>query len=303
MKYVLSFLIFLTAFTLHAKVIDKMIAVIDDKVITLSLVDRIKSNYEVRHNIAPLIYPKNKNSENDLANTIIQAKIIRDKLAEFGYIVSDEQVEDNIKQRTTALGMSRKELTTFLSQNKMSFKEYFELTREFLEYSLFVDRVISPLISISEQEIKNAYYQKFKGTKTMSFKYDLVDFSLPKNKLDKKSLKNFKPILKSFQTTGNLPRAYKEVATNTLGELSEEGLTPELKKLLKSTEEGEFTDAFTLGDDYHVFFVKKKELVESEDYTHIRQRLRGELTQAEIEKMTDVWIKRQLSGHYIKYFN
>lgn len=288
--------------SLQAKVIDKIVAVIDDKVITQSMVGRIASNFDMRHNIAPFIYSKSKKSNKDLAHTIIQSKVIRDKLSEFGYVVSDEQVEDNVKQRTTALGLSRKDLTQFLSQNKMSFKEYFELTREALEYSLFVDRVITPLVSVTEQEIKAAYYQRFKESKTMGFKYDLVDFSLSKSKLSKEQLREFKPALKKFQSTGNLPKSFKDVDTNTLGELSEDGLTPELKKVLKNTEESEFTEPFLLGDDYHVIFVKKKDLVESEDYVQLRNKLRQELSQQATEKMTDIWINRQLSGHYLKYF-
>lgn len=301
-KFLLPLLLLTLTQNIYSKVLDKMVAVIDDKVITLSMVDRISSNFEMRHNIAPFIYSAKKRANKDLANTIIQAKVIRDKLSEFGYVVSDEQVDENVKQRTTALGLSQKELIQFLNQNKMTFKEYFELTREALEYSLFVDRVIAPLISITEQEVKNAYYQKFKSSKTMSFKYDLVDFSLSKAMLDKELLKDFRPALKKFQTSGNLPKAYKKVETNSLGELSEDGLTPDLKKVLKTTDEGDFTEAFLLGSDYHVIFVKKKELVESEDYTQMRNRLYADLTKDATEKMTDVWITRQLNGHYIKYF-
>lgn len=299
--YLALFLLFLNP-ALNAKVVDKMVAVIDDKVITQSMVDRIASNFEMRHNIAPFIYSKSKRSTKELAHTIIQSKVIRDKLAEFGYVVSDEQVDDNVKQRTTALGMNQKDLTQLLSQNKMTFKEYFELTRESLEYGLFVDRVITPLIAVTEQEIKAAYYQKFKETKTMGFKYDLVDFSMPRAQLTKEQLKDFRPILKKFQISGNLPKGFKDVATNTLGELSEDGLTPELKKVLKNTEESEFTEPFLLGDDYHVIFVKKKDLVESEDYIKLRNRLRQDLTQQATEKMTDIWINRQLNSHYLKHF-
>lgn len=286
----------------QAKVIDKIVAVVDDKIITLSMVQRIVANLQIRRNIAPFIYNKSKLTNKEVADNIINAKMIRDKLSEFGFVVGDEQVQGNVKQRISQLNLTRKQLIQFLKQNSMNFDEYFELTREAMEYSLFVDRVISPLISVTEQEIKNTYYKRNLSNQTLSFKYDLVDFYLPKSKLGKGKLSKFKSVLIKFQNTGNLPKDYKGVETNTLGELTEDGLTPDLKKLLKKTDEGSFSNPFLLGGDYHVFFVKKKDLVESEDFTAQKRKIRGELMKNATDKMTSIWLARQKNGHYVKYF-
>ncbi len=293
---------FLFAINAQAKILDKIIAVVDDKIITLSMVKRIKANLGIRNNIAPFLFEKKKYSDFEIAEKIIHTKVIRDKLAEFGYVVTDEQVDGSIKQKNSQLGFSKAQLIQILKQNTMSYEEYFEFTRELLEYTLFVDRVIAPLISVTEQEVKNAYYKKNMSSKTLAFKYDLVDFYLGKDKLKKKQLATFREVLIKFQNTGNLPKAYSGVETNTLGELTEDGLTPDLKKLLKHTDEGDFSAPFLLGSDYHVFFVKKKDLVESEDFTSQKRTIHMQLTKKATEKMTDIWLKRQKGGHYVKFF-
>ncbi|MCK5883560.1 MAG: hypothetical protein KAG61_07710 [Bacteriovoracaceae bacterium] len=301
-KISIAIIALILACAAQAKVLDKIIAVVDDKIITLSIVERIKTNLQIRQNIAPFIYNKSKLTNSQVAENIINSKMIRDKLSEFGFVVGDEQVQGNVKQRIAQLGLSQKQLIQFLKQNNMNFDEYFELTREAMEYSLFVDRVISPLISVTEQEIKNTYYKRNLSNQTLSFKYDLVDFYLPKSKLGKNKLSKFKDVLVKFQNTGNLPKAFEGVETNTLGELTEDGLTPGLKKLLKKTDEGSFSAPFLLADDYHVFFVKQKDLVESEDFAAQKRKIRGELMKMATDKMTGIWLARQKNGHYVKYF-
>jgi len=183
----------------------------------------------------------------------------------------------------------------------MSFDEYFEVIRETIEFNIFNGRIIRPLISITDQEIKNYFYKTSKD-KTLSFKYTLVDFSMNESKMKKGMLKNFPKVLTKFQINGILPKKYESVETNVLGDITEDGLTNNLKKVLKSTEEGQFSKTIQLGDSYHVFFVKKKDLVESETYLRAKDNIRVELMTAQAGKVTKLWFKRERAKHFIKIF-
>ncbi|MBT5093826.1 MAG: hypothetical protein HOM21_06275 [Halobacteriovoraceae bacterium] len=136
----------------------------------------------------------------------------------------------------------------------------------------------------------------------MNFRYTLVDFSINK-KFMKKGMKNrFTRILKSFQVNGTLPEAYSSMNTNTLGDITEDGLSSQLKNLLKKTSEGSFTLPTLLGNDYHVFFVKKKDLVESTAYRKSKGRIRRDLYIQSAGKISSLWYQREEGKHYIKYF-
>ena len=287
----------------HAKLLDKIVAVINDQVVTQSQVARMKANVNARAQISPFIYQRGeKLNSNDMVNIVINRILVRDKIAELGYIISDDQVESQIKSTEQRLGLGRKDLLSFLKSNGMTFDEYFELIRETIEYNIFNDRVIRPLISVTEQEIKNAFYKENQNDKSLSFRYTLVDFTLPKSSLSKSQEKRFKEALKTFQVSGNMPSEFKDVETNTLGDITEEGLTAELTRLLKRTDEGAFTDPINLGGILHVFFVQRKDLVESEIFARNKERIRAKLFEQVANEITGLWFERESSKHYIRRF-
>lgn len=302
MKYFLILFTFLSSFGTQAKLLDKIEAIYDDQPILLSQLKRIQTNIPARRNISPQIFVKEKYGIDELAKMKIHSLLIRAKLSEMGYVVSDDQVEASIKGTEERLGLNRAALLNFLKNNDFAFDEYFELIRESQEFGLFVSRVVQPLISITEQDIKNAYYKKYSSKKSLSFGYNLVDFAIPENALNKSQLAKLRGTLIDFQQNGVLPEAYSSLSTNELGNLSEESLIPPIKESLKSANEGEFSQPVLLGTSYHLFFVKKKDLVESSDFMEKKNQIHSELFRHAIDKISDSWFKTQVAKHYVKYF-
>ena len=302
-KYIYIYIFLLLACSsLQAKLLDKIVAVYNDEVITKSEIQRIQSNLNARKMIAPIIYKNKSYSQKDFINVSIHSKLIRNKLAEMHIVVDDDNVENNIKQTESRLKLSRSALLDYLKNNNLTFDEYFELTREALEYQYFQQRVILPLISITDQEIKNEFYKRNKNNKTLSFKYTLVDFSLSQKKMKRKMVKSFRKELLVFQSTGNIAKAYKDFSTNLIENISEDGLTPDIKKTLKHVDEGKFSNPVLLNNAYHVFFIKKKDLVESEFFLENKMEIKTELFHKASSQITDLWFDREKNKHYIKLF-
>ena len=298
-KYTL-FLALLTTQVAEAKLVDKVIAIFNSKVLTLSQIERITTNLPARKNVSPQIYNKDKMSDKDIVNLIIRNNMIREKLVAIGYNVTDEQVEEQIKSTEKRLGLGRPELLKFLATNNLTFDEYFEIIRETIEFNIFSSRVIAPLISVTEQQIKNTYYNRYLGNKTVSFKYGLTDYSVPGN-LSADDAKIFKDSIAKYHTSGIIPDSLRAIETNQLENLSEDGLTPDLIKELKVTDEGAFTKVVDLNGTKHIFFVKKKDLVESDQYIQSKERIRNELFEESAKSITTVWFERESPKHFIKY--
>jgi len=302
LKLILITLLTFTSPSAHSKLLDKIIAVVDNKIITLSQVKRVQSSIGPRRNISPLIFYKAKFNTKEVVQLLIERQIIRDRLSEMGYVVSDEQVEAQIKETESRLGLNRDRLLEFLNSNNVTFDEYFELVRETYEYNIFNQRVIRPLISVTEQEIKNTFYKENQNNKTLSFKYTLVDFALSKKAFKKGMLKRFRGVLKKFQSDGSLPNEYSKVSTELFADIDQDGLTKKLQALLKKTNEGAFTSPILIGSDYHVFFVKKKDVVESEVFQRAKPRIKEKLYSKVAGSIRDLWFKREINKHFVKYF-
>ena len=287
----------------HGKLLDKILAVFNDEIITLSQIGRIQSTLPARNEVAGLIYKKASYTNKELVEMEIKKSLIRNRLKEMKQVIEEDNVENYIKQNVEKrLGISRIQLINHLKSRGITFPEFFELYKQNLEFSNFHQQIIAPLVTITEQEVKNVFYKLNFDNKTISFRYTLVDFSLDKNLFKKGMLKKFRKILMNYQINSILPDNFSQVETNVLGNIKEEDMNNDLRKLLKKEGEGSFSQPILIGDRYHVFLIKKKDLVESNLFVQVKEKIRQDLYSKRVKKITDLWFSREKNRHYIKYF-
>ena len=97
MKILVPAILLILSLNSSAKLLDKIAGVINDKVFSLSELKRIQSTVSARKEIAPFIYTKNKYTINDILKLQHRVFIVKDKLSEQGFVVSDDSVEARIK--------------------------------------------------------------------------------------------------------------------------------------------------------------------------------------------------------------
>lgn len=247
-----------------------------------------------------MIYSENKYSPRQILDIMIRSSIIRDKINAQGYVINDDAVESRIKMTEEKLGLKRADLLNFLKSKGLTYEEYFEIIRETMEYNIFASRIIAPLISVTEQEIKNEYYRRNSTNSALSFKYNLVDFFIGEDKLIDKDETKFQAVLRDYQLTGKLPSEYSSLETNNLENLNEDALPKELSSVLKNTAEGAFSRTITLSGYMHSFYVQKKDLVESQDFQKFKEQIQNDIFATKGKAVTNNWFEREFSNYYIK---
>lgn len=282
------------------KLLDKIVAVVNTRIVSLSEIGRMEDTLPARKEISPVVYSENKYKSKDLLDIIIRSFIIRDKINAQGYVINDDAVESRIKMTEERLGLKRADLLRFLKTKNLTYEEYFEIIRETMEYNVFASRIIAPLISVTEQEIKNEYYRRNSANNALSFKYNLVDFYVSESELIDKNEERYLNVLKDYQLTGKLPEEYRNLETNNLENLNEDSISKDLKKILKTTSEGSFSKATSIGGYLHVFYVQKKDLVESQDFLKFKEQIQNDIFMNKGKSVTTNWFDREFSNYYIK---
>ena len=298
-KLIFSFFFIFPILT-QAKLLDKVVGGINENIYTLSEIKRIKRTINIRKEISPFIYKKDSYSESEILSLIQKSFIIKDKLSELGFVIGDDAVESRIVETEKSLGLNRNELLQFLNTKNITFNEYFELIREAMQYSVFQRRIIAPLITITDQELKNFYYKNNSNNKVLRFKYIVVDFSLPSNKiitqLDEKKLPS---VLLKYQKTGVIPEMYKDIDTSDLGNISDEDIPKELSNLLKQTDEKNFSMPYKKDGITHSFYVVEKDLVESTEFLKQKNLIYNQIFMNRSDSVSNNWFNREILNYYV----
>ena len=142
----------------YAKLLDRIVVAFNEQIITLSEVNRIRSNLRARSGIAKGVYPKQSYTLSEILDKEIDIRTIRAHLHGIGYFVNDDQVETMINQVENKFGITRQHLQNELAVKNISFQEYFELLRASREYNILLSVIIEPLVTITEQRIKNRFF-------------------------------------------------------------------------------------------------------------------------------------------------
>ncbi len=285
----------------HSKLLDKTLAVIDSELLTLSDAEQILSNIDARRNISPQIYSKKKYDTEDVINNFIRKFIIRKNLSNMGFVISRLQVEAQIKETESNLKINREELLQFLGSNNISFNEYFDITKETIEYNIFLARIIKPLIKITDYELKNKFS---KNTKLSSntFNYTLVDFYVSKKSVSKSKLKTIRGDLIKFQKEGVLPNYLKNLETNVLNNVKEDGLASPIKKALIGIDVEKFSNPVEIGNHIHLFYIKNKSIVESEKFSTSKRKIEQEIFISKSLNVINKWLDQEKTKYYIKIY-
>ena len=299
---------FLLALTLliptlsHAELIDKIVGVFEDKIFSLNEIKRVQDNLKARNNISPQLFNSTDLSHKEITSILISSEIIRKKLEEIGYIIADEQVESQIRSTEKRLQLSRDQLVQFIENNGLKFTEYFEIIRQTIQYNIFLQRIISPLISVTDQEVVAEFKKKFPNKTAQSFVYNLIDFTLPGYKANKKNNKKLSNSINQFVKFNNKDEFIKKASIANLDEIEEDGLNAEMKSAISGSTADSMSKPVVLGGVTHVFYVKNKTVTYSEFFKSKKNLLKNMIAQKEIGNVVKVWLDREGKKYFQKIF-
>lgn len=296
----LAFFIFITSLSLNAKILDKIVAVIDDELITLSEVNHIKKSYTARKNIAPLIFDSEKGNTKNILNSIIKTYMIRKKLSELGIVVDDETVDSRVSQIEKSQNVTRNFLVNYLKSQGLEFEDYFQLIKNMIEISYFNQKVISPLVSVSDQEVKNFYSGKIAG-KVNSFKYKVIDFNISESSLKNVSDAELLTLLSEYKESGNKPDKISAIESSEL-EFESSSLTPQISKTLSNVKNKNFSKPITINGTKHIFYMLNKKTINNFKLSKNKSVVKNQLLMTKSKETLDKWINNERSNYYIKYF-
>ncbi|MCP4024496.1 MAG: hypothetical protein GY729_21835 [Desulfobacteraceae bacterium] len=286
-----------------ANVVDRIVAIVNDDIITLVELDTILKPYLLKVEAAGYTSDKKqeviKKLQSDALNTLVDEKLTRQEANRIGVKVSDEEVNSVLEKMMESKGLSREEFEELLSRDAMTWEGYAQKIKEQRLQAKIINQSVRSKVIITDADIKSYYDEhidKFKGQKKYHLRNILHDnesiLQEIKQKLDQNA--DFKTLASENSTAPNA------LEGGDLGVFNINMFSITIKDSIEKLEKGEYSGVIETPQGFQIFYVEdiifenKKTLEEaSED---IRETLFQELVKSKFLN----WLKSLKEKAHIK---
>lgn len=255
-----------------AEIVDRIVAVVNDDIITLFELNRSFKPYAEK--IRVLGYPIDKERKmlfkvrEDMLSRLIDQKIKDQEIKRFNITISEKEIDQTIERIKEANFYTDEDLRAALANDGLTMEEYREQIKEQILRTKLVNLKIKSKIVITEDDIKSYYenhQDKYGGKKKYHFRNIIMKvspFADEKEKLEiKTKMDAILDKLNEGQSFETLAMTYSEsslaVEGGDLGLFGLDELSPQLQDTIKEMKTGEFTPVLDTDQGYQIFFIQE----------------------------------------------
>lgn len=315
MKYFFSLLslILLISATASARLVDKVVAIVNDQPITLSDVEKFKKKLQtgglVDDALLRLVDTKELlKNRTALLNHIIDERLIDTEVIHKNMEVTIERVEQEIRNIAKNNNISRQQLQSALQAKGVTISEYQDFIKRSLERQSLIEREVTSRIRISDEDVNSYYLAKKGANASQIFEYTLshILFS-PKKGGDQGALARARAVeqkLKEGQSFEKLAEQYSEDPNFTkgglLGTFKAGEMLNDLESAVRNSKAGEVTGVVKTSLGYQIIKVNKRTLVSDPKLDEEREPIRRILYEDAFKRQFRLWLNQRRDESFIK---
>jgi peptidyl-prolyl cis-trans isomerase SurA len=288
-----------------AEIIDRIVAVVNDDVITLTELNSSLKPYAEK--IRSLGYPQEKEQQllfkvrKDILDHLIDQKIEDQEIKRSKVEISEDQIDRTIEQIKQTNYLTDEQLRAELDKDGMTMEGYREKIKGQLLRTRLVNLKVKSKIVITKEDIK-AYYEKHIDEFSEKPKYHLRNiilkvplFTDTEKKLEiKTKMDDSLEKLKSGESFEALAAKYSESPAASdggdLGEFEFDSLSPQFQKAIEKIKPGEFTPVLDTDLGYQIFFLENIVSAKGKTLEEVTPEIESKLYNETIDKKYGAWI-------------
>jgi peptidyl-prolyl cis-trans isomerase SurA len=311
-------LLLLPAAVGFAEVVDRIVAIVNNEVISLYELNKAMQPYieQVRNSQYPQDVERQLTFEvrGKILNEMINEKLADQELKRQNISVSDKEVDSAIERIKESRAVTDEELRKVLAAQGMTYEEYRQQTEQQILRAKLVNREVRSKIVITEQDIK-AYYDQHAEEYTHEKKYHLRNIyvrlssfatdadrreALRKMETVQAELKAGKPI---DELTKSPSHTDALVESDDMGLFKLDDLSPQLKETIRNMKPGDFTPVIEAPFGYQILLVE--EIVDTAGKTQAQAaaEIEDKLFNQIVDQKYQSWLQDLRDRAHIKIIN
>lgn len=299
---------------LSAKLIDKVVAIVNAEVVTLSDVEKQKKAFEGKALLNDLllqIYEPNeiKNDRKKILSFLVDERLIDGEIKKKGLEVTIERVEQEIQSVAKKNGMSRTQFKDALAKQGIAMSDYQQFVKAGLERQSLVEKEVTSKIRISDEDIA-AHYLASKGPgKTQVFEYSISHILFnPKKGGPEQARARAEAVLKKLKSGTDFEKAAEQFSEDpnfssggVLGTFHANELSSDILKAVQPLGANEVSNVAETKLGIHIFKVTKKTLVADPQLQENKEPIRALLQERAFKRQFRMWLDQQRASAFIKF--
>jgi len=291
--------------TVCAEVVDRIVAVINDEIITLSDLNKNFDPYRKR------IEASYKNRDIDkvmaearlsILNKMIDQNLVDQAAKKSGIVIKDDEVMDTMKEILARRKMKMDELLKEIAGGGSTLEAYKKEIRDYLAKMRLARREIKSKVTVSDEEI-GEYYLKhredYEGKEAVRIKQILIFFPVNANKEIKAKLRtNMDMIHKRLKdgeqfemiaaTSSQGPEA---AGGGDIGFVERGAILPAVESAAFKLKTDQISDIIESPVGFHIVKVVDRRGAGIKPIESVRAEIRGKLEGEKMDKKQEEWIK------------
>ena len=306
-----AILFFIAAPVARAEIVDRIVAVVNDDVITLyeleSTVEVILKRYE--HNIRPEDRDRvAADARKAIVGRMISDLLLRQEARRLGITVREEEVTSTIQESLRKRNMSMDDLQQALAREGSTFDKYRDSTRNDLIRMRIMQREIRQRVSVTPEEI-GAYYQEHRDEYEgkLRVRLQMISLPVPANsgpQAKAEQREKAEAILKRirggepFEALANETRKGAEQAGGDIGYVEKGSMHPSIDEVAFSLKPGEVSGVIETPQGFAILRALERRGGGSLSVKETREDVEDRLYRMKMEKKFEEWLaERRQKAH------
>ena len=278
----------------HSEVIDKIVAVVNEDIITLVELNKAIKPYLAE--VEKTAYSDEKKGQiinklqNDMLQKMIEFKLTEQEAERLHIKVSDKELEASIQRFLKQENITKEELKKALVKEKMTYEEYENEMRSKILRPKLINRVIKAKVVITNEEIKE-YYDEHENEYIGVTNYHLRNILVDK----KETIEQIKKLLDQNEDFKEIAKKYSQAPNASsggdLGSFEIDVFAEGIRENILMLEKGQYTDIISTDGGFQIFFLENIETVGGKTLEQAKDEITRKLFSAKAEKKYKEWFE------------
>ena len=297
-----------------AEIIERVVAIINDEIVTLTDVDKYADKLKTGGLTDDLLIPNEATKQElmkdkkRLLQTMIDEKIIDSEVKRQKLEVPIERVEQEVRSIAKRNDISRDDLKRAVEEKGIRFSQYQDFIKTGLERHSLIDRAILSKIKISEDDVMAEYAKVHGDTADQNFEFTVshILFLIEKGGLakaqERASLVTGK--LKAGEDFDRMASEYSEdpnfSSGGLLGTFKTGEFSKELEAVVLKMNVGDTSRVVQTKAGLHILKLTKKKLIPDPKIEKAKDEIRGQLYDKAYKKQFQAWLEQVRNEAFIR---